>query len=75
MTTYQPRFVAYANSLGLTPDEAIVKDSKKYPGGKMCGFMLWIQANRKAFKAAHPNAFVGDWISDQDAFTSFLNKP
>lgn len=41
---WNPRYVCYAKSKGMTPAEALKNDTEQYPGGKMCGFTLWIQA-------------------------------
>jgi hypothetical protein len=50
---YRPRYVSYARSLGLGPEEALELDSKRYPGGKMTGFMLWVQNRWKEWDLAH----------------------
>ncbi len=39
---WNPAFVAYANSRNLTPEQVLIKDEKKYPGGKMTGFILFM---------------------------------
>lgn len=39
---YQPRFIAYATAHGRTPDEQIEQDRIDWPGGVMCGFILWM---------------------------------
>lgn len=40
--TYQPRYVAYCVAQGRDPDAQLAHDSEAWPGGCMCGFMLWI---------------------------------
>jgi len=42
MTEYQPRYLAYCRAHGNTPDQQMQADAKAYPGGCMCGFILWI---------------------------------
>ncbi len=66
-----PRWLAYCKSQGNTSEEQFLKDDKKYPGGIMCGFILWIAEKREEFFKKHPERFVGRNISDQDAFTMF----
>lgn len=69
---YQPRYVAYAKSNGMTPDAMLAHDKIEYPGGRMCGFMCWISSRLRDFKKAHPQHVIGDNISNHDAFTAFL---
>ncbi len=39
-----PRYVAYCLAHSRTPDEMLAVDRRAWPGGCMCGFMLWVQA-------------------------------
>ena len=41
--TWNPRYSAYATSHGRKCEDMITYDTKKWPGGKMCGFILWIR--------------------------------
>ena len=36
------RYLAYCKAHGNTPDAQMAADEVAYPGGKMCGFLLWI---------------------------------
>lgn len=38
---WNSRYLAYAQSRGLTPPEALAADKVAYPGGCMAGFMIW----------------------------------
>lgn len=38
---WNPRYVAYAHAHGHTPHSMLPVDEERYPGGKMCGFILW----------------------------------
>lgn len=56
MTAYpdlNPRYVVYALAHGRTPDQMMEHDKERYPGGKMCGFMLWISDRWQAWHKAH----------------------
>ncbi|TXH12139.1 MAG: hypothetical protein E6R03_13460 [Hyphomicrobiaceae bacterium] len=47
---WNPRFVAYAKTLGRTPEEQL-----SYQNGSMIDFMLWISERKLAAeKAGHP---------------------
>ncbi len=72
-TTFQPYFVAYANAHSNTPEKQLEKDRAEYPGGCMCGFILWISAMKRAFYKAKPGAFLSpDAISNHAAWAKFL---
>lgn len=46
---WNPRFLAYCRSQGNTPEAQLSVDDARYPGGKMCGFILWLHAQWKEF--------------------------
>ena len=72
-TGINPRYVAYAKAHDRTPGQMMEHDRAAWPGGCMCGFLLWISEQRRAFYRACPSAFI-DWhmIADQAAWTEFL---
>ncbi len=70
--SFQPRFIIYAAAYGRTAAAQLEHDEAAWPGGCMVGFMLWITAQRRAFKAAHPEHFLYDGIANQDAWTEWL---
>ena len=41
MTNYNPRYVRYAEAHGNTPEKQMEADRVRWPGGCMCGFILW----------------------------------
>lgn len=47
------RFVAYCLAHGETdPATMIARDAERYPGGKMCGFIVWISQRWSAWRAS-----------------------
>lgn len=69
---YQQRYQAYAKSNNKTPDEMLTHDQAQYPGGVMCGYILWISTKIREFKKLKPEAFIGGNIADQYGFTNYL---
>jgi len=41
---YNPRYLAYCAAHGRTVEEMRAHDEIQWPGGRACGFMLWIGA-------------------------------
>lgn len=66
MSTWNPRYVAYAKAHGKTPEEMQAGEKS------MVGFILWIGGQVVEFRKAHPDAFVGSAIQDHAAFDRFL---
>lgn len=46
-----PRYVAYARAHGNDPEVQLIADRERWPGGVMCGFMLWISERWSAWHA------------------------
>lgn len=67
-----PRYVAFARAHGRTPDEQAAYDEARWPGAVMCGFMLWMDQVKQAFRDASPGSFIGSSIADQDAWDAFI---
>jgi len=78
------RYTAYATEHGRSPEEMLEADTERYPGGKMCGFTLWIRAKwkewRKLFGPAPvriphlqgaPNLGYWDWTPTDDDHKRF----
>jgi len=73
MATMNPRYVAYAKAHGRSPANQLATDRKKYPGGCMCGFLVWMNRQRQKFGAEYPECVgFGGKILNQDAWTEFL---
>lgn len=70
-----PRYVAYAEAHGKTPEAMLEFDRKAWPGGCMTGFIRWIDAHKRAFWRVRPEAFLDRYtILDQEAFSAFLRE-
>ncbi len=74
-----PRYLAYCKSQGEPdPDKMMEKDKELYPGGFMCGFILWIQSMWNEWKEENKKFYKGDSRtpsdSDHDLFDSWLQK-
>lgn len=68
-----PRFLAYCKAHGRTAKQQLKQDRIDWPGGVMCGFILWIAKKREEFYKVNRNAFLDRWtICDQEAWTKFL---
>ena len=47
---WNPRYLAYCRAHGISdPDAMLDHDNERWPGGCMCGFILWIQARWNEF--------------------------
>ena len=55
-----------------TPEEQLKIDEKQWPGGVMCGYVLWINEKLKEFRKISPDSFIGFNLSDQKEFDNFL---
>lgn len=74
---YQFRYLAYAAAHSKEPDEMMEHDHKRWPGGCMTGFILWISEQWRAWKDAQPEkrramaARCGGWILSDEDHTDF----
>ncbi len=73
MTEWNSRYVSYARTHGHTPETMLEHDEKAWPGGKMTGFMLWIQERWQEWDRAwgHKSNHVRS-TSEHAAFTAWL---
>jgi hypothetical protein len=75
-----PRYLAYCRAHGRTPAEMLEHDDKEWPGGKMTGFILWLDEQWMEFEKRHQpplrrisQADRGLWrVSNTDAFDVWL---
>ena len=70
-----PRYIAYAAAHGRAPESMMAHDDAAWPGGRMCGFTLWIADRWRDWKQAQPesrrNAARHGWILSDDDHASF----
>lgn len=68
---WNPRYLAYC--AGVPPRSVLRRDRARWPGGVMCGFILWVSERWREFLKANPKVDRG-FLSDQDhaAFTAWL---
>ena len=67
-------YLAYCRAHGKTPEEMAEHDAAEWPGGRMCGYILWMGERKKEFAAAHPEAMLGHAVYDLAAWASFVQN-
>mgnify|MGYP001595777524 CR=1 FL=1 len=70
---WNPRYGAYAAAHGLAPDEMLREDAAKFPGGRMAGYLVWMNARWQEWRALHgikPNAFLS--TLEHDDFDAWI---
>ena len=55
---WNPYYVLYAKHKGNEPAKQLKVDEVAYPGGVMCGFILWIRECKVNFWKLHPDAML-----------------
>lgn len=72
---WNPRYVAYAKAHGQKPADMLKHDEEAWPGGKMCGFILWIREKIFAFVKEQPEvACCRDCAAHNPRFDKFLQS-
>lgn len=73
---HNPRYVAYARAHGRTPEAQLRQDRRDWPGGSMCGYVLWNTSHLRDFSFINRNAFCpsgsGVTLIDHDAYDQYL---
>jgi hypothetical protein len=67
---WNPRYLAYCRAHGENdPDAMRAADDERWPGGRACGFILWMSAQWAAWRKANGR---GTWdVKTEDDQTSF----
>lgn len=71
---FYPRYLAYCAVNGKTPDEMLRYDDKRWPGGRMAGYILWIGERWQEWRAEKgygPRYILSD--TDHAEFDTWLN--
>lgn len=50
---WNPRYLAYCRVHRKTPRQMHNYDARRFPGGSMCGYMIWIQGCWSAWREIH----------------------
>lgn len=73
MSNWNPRYVHYARVHKRTPEDMLTHDERRFPGGKMCGFILWIRKKWQQWDKLpdHGGRFPGSCVARQEAHDDF----
>jgi hypothetical protein len=77
-SAWNPRYLAYCRAHKLAPEQMMEHDREAWPGGCMCGFILWHSAKLAEAKRTHPEFFyIGfagiDGLLDHKGYDKWLN--
>jgi hypothetical protein len=72
---FNPHYESYAKAHGKSPKDMLAYDKEAWPGGCMCGFILWINEQHQRFFVKQPEAFLDRYtIYDRNAWKAFLEE-
>lgn len=69
---WNPRYVKYAAANGMSPKRMLRHDRRRYPGGCMCGFLLWSSAKIAKARKERPDWFLNGTLVNHDAYDAWL---
>lgn len=73
-----PRYVCYATAHGRSPDGMLVYDAQRFPGGKMAGFICWIEERWEEWERDRPVHERRPWATLREelrsAFDAWLRE-
>jgi hypothetical protein len=61
-----PRYLAYAGEHGHTVEQQLEHDRAAWPGGHMCGFILWSNERVAEYAKINPGAFFKGILTPWD---------
>lgn len=70
---WNPRYIHYARVHNRTPDEMLMHDEERFPGGQMCGFIIWIRKQWQAWSKLPERGrkFPGSRVASDAAHRDF----
>lgn len=71
---WNPRYVYFAECHKHSPEEQLEHDKEAWPGGRMCGFILFMSKMNQKFYKEHKECFIGKTISDHKKFDEFIKS-
>ena len=71
---YSTNYLSYCKAHNKTPEAMMEHDRSEFPGGVMCGFILWISKMKQEFYKARPSCFLDRFtIGDLRKWGEFLD--
>jgi hypothetical protein len=71
---WNPRYIAYAKSNGLSPDDQLARDERDFPGGCMVAFVNWINSKWAEWHGVIGEAKSFHTCEDHKNFDEWLNN-
>lgn len=66
---WNPRYAAYARAHGRAPEDMLTHDRSAWPGGPMCGFILWMSRRWRDWRSLRSKRH--DEILSADDYADF----
>ena len=68
------RYAEYCRVHGRAPVEQMAFDVKRWPGGKMAGYILWNRACMMEYAKENPGAFYCGSLTDHALYDDWLKS-